>query len=166
MPADQRCGDPGTNQLDIDQTAYMALTGQAFGSGPSLNVAIAPSCCPGDSGCSTGSSAESSATQDPAAQSPNTQAAPVLSSPAALSGGLGTPVGTETDAKAGLKIVGAKQEEQVVAVPQITTSSSPPPPAISSVPLPATSSVSWNATLGAEEALAVRVGLQQAAKIA
>ena len=48
MPADQRCGDAGTNQLDIDSSAYvrflftsqkpntdriqMALTGQAFGS--------------------------------------------------------------------------------------------------------------------------------------
>ena len=31
MPANQRCGDPGTNQLDIDQTAYMALTGQPYG---------------------------------------------------------------------------------------------------------------------------------------
>ena len=31
MPASQRCGDSGTNQLDIDQSAYMALTGQAFG---------------------------------------------------------------------------------------------------------------------------------------
>ncbi len=31
MPANQRCGDPGTNQLDIDQSAYMALTGQPYG---------------------------------------------------------------------------------------------------------------------------------------
>ena len=31
MPSTQRCGDSGTNQLDIDTTAYMALTGQAFG---------------------------------------------------------------------------------------------------------------------------------------
>ena len=29
MPANQRCGDPTTNQLDIDTSAYMALTGQA-----------------------------------------------------------------------------------------------------------------------------------------
>ena len=30
-PANQRCGDSGTNQLDIDQSAYVALTGQEFG---------------------------------------------------------------------------------------------------------------------------------------
>lgn len=32
MPLNQTCGDTGTNQLDIDQSAYMPLTGQAFGS--------------------------------------------------------------------------------------------------------------------------------------
>lgn len=32
IPANQRCGDSKTNQLDIDHSAYMALTGQAFGS--------------------------------------------------------------------------------------------------------------------------------------
>lgn len=32
MPLNQRCGDSSTNQLDIDQSAYMALTGQPFGS--------------------------------------------------------------------------------------------------------------------------------------
>ncbi len=32
MPLNQRCGDANTNQLDIDQSAYMPLTGQAFGS--------------------------------------------------------------------------------------------------------------------------------------
>ena len=32
VPSNQRCGDSGTNQLDIDTSAYMALTGQAFGS--------------------------------------------------------------------------------------------------------------------------------------
>lgn len=31
MPSTQTCGDSGTNQLDIDTSAYMALTGQAFG---------------------------------------------------------------------------------------------------------------------------------------
>ena len=31
VPSNQRCGDSGTNQLDIDSNAYMALTGQAFG---------------------------------------------------------------------------------------------------------------------------------------
>lgn len=31
VPADQRCG-AGTNTLDIDQSAYHALTGQGFGS--------------------------------------------------------------------------------------------------------------------------------------
>ena len=29
---DQRCEDPNTNQLDIDNSAYEALTGQAYGS--------------------------------------------------------------------------------------------------------------------------------------
>ena len=28
----QRCGDPGVNQLDIDTSAYQALTGAPFGS--------------------------------------------------------------------------------------------------------------------------------------
>ena len=32
MAANQRCFDPNTNQLDIDQSSYEALTGQAFGS--------------------------------------------------------------------------------------------------------------------------------------
>ena len=32
MPSSQRCGDLGTNQLDIDTSAYVALTGQPFGS--------------------------------------------------------------------------------------------------------------------------------------
>ena len=31
VPSNQRCGDSGTNQLDIDKSAYMALTGQPFG---------------------------------------------------------------------------------------------------------------------------------------
>ncbi len=37
MPSTQRCGDSGTNQLDIDTSAYMALTGQAFGNVRSQN---------------------------------------------------------------------------------------------------------------------------------
>lgn len=32
VPADQRCGSSSVNQLDIDQSAYLALTGVAFGS--------------------------------------------------------------------------------------------------------------------------------------
>ena len=32
VPAQERCGDSGTNSLDIDQSAYQALTGTAFGS--------------------------------------------------------------------------------------------------------------------------------------
>ena len=31
IPANERCGDSGTNQLDIDQSAYLALTGTGFG---------------------------------------------------------------------------------------------------------------------------------------
>lgn len=37
IPDDQRCESSGTNQLDIDQAAYQALTGQPFGS-----VCLAP----------------------------------------------------------------------------------------------------------------------------
>ena len=37
MPSTQRCGDSGTNQLDIDTSAYMALTGQAFGNVSATN---------------------------------------------------------------------------------------------------------------------------------
>ena len=32
MAANERCQDASTNQLDIDNSAYEALTGQAFGS--------------------------------------------------------------------------------------------------------------------------------------
>ena len=32
MAANQRCQDANTNQLDIDNSAYEALTGQTFGS--------------------------------------------------------------------------------------------------------------------------------------
>lgn len=39
MSSNQRCGDSGTNQLDIDTSAYMALTGEAFG-----NVNANPLC--------------------------------------------------------------------------------------------------------------------------
>lgn len=67
MPSTQRCGDSGTNQLDIDTSAYMALTGQAFGNGPTLNIAISPSCCPGDPGCSASTSSNAGSTsQTPA----------------------------------------------------------------------------------------------------
>lgn len=41
MPSTQRCGDSGTNQLDIDASAYMALTGQAFGNVIS-NISLHP----------------------------------------------------------------------------------------------------------------------------
>lgn len=67
MPSTQTCGDSGTNQLDIDTSAYMALTGQAFGNGPTLNIAISPSCCPGESGCSASTSSNAGSTsQTPA----------------------------------------------------------------------------------------------------
>ncbi|MCJ1367748.1 hypothetical protein MMC16_006882 [Acarospora aff. strigata] len=45
VPGDQRCA-PGTNSLDIDQSAYMALTGQPFGGGPNIRIGITPVSCP------------------------------------------------------------------------------------------------------------------------
>ncbi|MCJ1302054.1 hypothetical protein MMC08_004855, partial [Hypocenomyce scalaris] len=46
FPADQRCGDPSTNQLDIDVGGYEALTGQGFTSGsPNLEIGITPVEC-------------------------------------------------------------------------------------------------------------------------
>ena len=40
MPANQRCGDPTTNQLDIDSSAYLALTGQPAGGVSPSNLCI------------------------------------------------------------------------------------------------------------------------------
>lgn len=80
MPLNQRCGDASTNQLDIDQSAYMALTGQLFGSvramlcsdtnlllthylqGPTLNILIE------DSDCSGNTAAPSATPTSPAAE--------------------------------------------------------------------------------------------------
>jgi len=45
VPAAERCGSSSTNSLDIDQSAYLALTGESFGSGPNLLVSITPSGC-------------------------------------------------------------------------------------------------------------------------
>ena len=42
VPADERCGDGGTNQLDIDQGAYAALTGTGWS-----DVSIPYRCSPG-----------------------------------------------------------------------------------------------------------------------
>lgn len=39
MPLNQRCGDSGTNQLDIDVSAYMGLTGQVYGG---VSICIPP----------------------------------------------------------------------------------------------------------------------------
>ena len=47
VPAAERCGSSSTNSLDIDQSAYQALTGRRFGGGvPNLNIAITPVGCP------------------------------------------------------------------------------------------------------------------------
>ncbi|MCJ1225000.1 hypothetical protein MMC12_001647 [Toensbergia leucococca] len=47
VPADERCGDGGTNQLDIDQGAYAALTGTGWSDGnPNLDISISPIGCP------------------------------------------------------------------------------------------------------------------------
>ncbi|KAI4195415.1 MAG: hypothetical protein LQ346_003434, partial [Caloplaca aetnensis] len=42
VPANQRCADPNTNQVDIDLSAYPALTGQSYQSGvtPNLDITI------------------------------------------------------------------------------------------------------------------------------
>jgi hypothetical protein len=45
VPANERCGDSSTNSVDLDQSAYLPLTGQDFGSGPNLMVSITPSSC-------------------------------------------------------------------------------------------------------------------------
>ncbi|KAL2051604.1 hypothetical protein ABVK25_008018 [Lepraria finkii] len=76
-PANQRCEDPNTNQLDIDQSAYEALTGQTFGSGPNLQILIEDSDCSG--GTSGGGSAPSSSA------TASSSAPPPPSSPAAAS---------------------------------------------------------------------------------
>jgi len=46
VPAPERCESSSTNSLDIDQSAYVALTGTEFGSGvPNLDISITPSSC-------------------------------------------------------------------------------------------------------------------------
>ena len=48
VPPNQKCQDPGTNSLDIDQAAYKGLTGNEYleGAGyPNVNVEIAPVAC-------------------------------------------------------------------------------------------------------------------------
>ncbi|MCJ1246913.1 hypothetical protein MMC30_004124 [Trapelia coarctata] len=45
VPKEERCNSHSTNQLDIDKSAYQALTGQAFGSGPNLIIEIIPHRC-------------------------------------------------------------------------------------------------------------------------
>ncbi|KAF2229882.1 hypothetical protein EV356DRAFT_580508 [Viridothelium virens] len=46
-PANQRCGDSSTNQLDIDYNAYEQLTDTAYTSGlPNLAIGIQPTTCP------------------------------------------------------------------------------------------------------------------------
>ena len=50
VPANQKCQDPGTNSLDIDQAAYQGLTGHSWVDGsPNIDIAIAPVACPGGS---------------------------------------------------------------------------------------------------------------------
>ncbi|MCJ1421383.1 hypothetical protein MMC32_007746 [Xylographa parallela] len=47
VPSNQRCGNPKTNSMDIDQSAYGALTGVDFDWGvPNLNIGITPVACP------------------------------------------------------------------------------------------------------------------------
>ncbi|MCJ1321310.1 hypothetical protein MMC15_006654 [Xylographa vitiligo] len=47
VPTNERCGNPQKNSMDIDQSAYAALTGVDFDWGvPNLNIAISPVACP------------------------------------------------------------------------------------------------------------------------
>ena len=91
VPANERCGDPSTNQLDIDQSAYQALTGQPFGSGPNLEIQIAPACCPGASGCTAAGGAGSSkaAVSSGGGATPTTAAPPPAATTANPSSGGG-----------------------------------------------------------------------------
>ena len=46
VPADERCGSSSTNAVDIDISAYQALTGTAWSSSsPNLDVSIESSSC-------------------------------------------------------------------------------------------------------------------------
>jgi hypothetical protein len=46
VPAAERCGASGTNALDIDESAYKALTGSSWSSSsPNLDISIASSSC-------------------------------------------------------------------------------------------------------------------------
>ncbi len=47
VPADERCGASGTNQLDIDVSGYAALTGKSWSSSgsPNLRISIASVSC-------------------------------------------------------------------------------------------------------------------------
>ena len=52
VPANQKCQDPGTNSLDIDQAAYKQLTGNDYvqdAGYPNVNISIAPVACGGSS---------------------------------------------------------------------------------------------------------------------
>ena len=44
MTPNQRCQDPITNQLDIDQSAYEALTGQASGVSTAVLLIVLKDC--------------------------------------------------------------------------------------------------------------------------
>lgn len=97
VPADERCGSSSTNALDIDQSAYQALTGTPFGSGPNLMISIAPSDCSGGDTSVSGSpdaatvtTPAASATSSPASNDNNNNNNPAPSSTPAPSGGGGT----------------------------------------------------------------------------
>lgn len=46
VPADERCGSSSTNSLDIDESAYAALTGSGWtNSSPNLEISITSSSC-------------------------------------------------------------------------------------------------------------------------
>lgn len=96
VPANQRCGDPNTNQLDIDQSAYVTLTGLTFGGGPTLKIGITPWDCPsGDGGgSSTDTGSDNSAgTATVAGGASATASSSSATSSAAANGGI-TQLGT------------------------------------------------------------------------
>ena len=105
-----------------------------------MKIAISPACCPGDSGCSTGSSTEERPAQSPPEQSSAVPAVPVQSSPAALDSTQDIPKsGSEGSGK---KAAGKKEGAQVVAPVQ----SPSPTPLSSDLSLPAESSSSSSST--------------------
>ncbi|KAL6715076.1 hypothetical protein ACLMJK_007337 [Lecanora helva] len=141
MPANQRCSDPGTNQLDIDQSAYIALTGQAWGGGANLNIGIEDSDCSGST--STGGSGSGSGASPPA--SPDDLNPGLPGQHAAGGDKMAKPVAGGNSPVAGLNmpVVGGNLAIQDLGsshssgAPSSAIPPPPPPPTPTSAPVPA-----------------------------